>query len=90
MTSVYFETLTLSVRGGLSKGTLKTTIEVATFDLCNFSTIHSHGSILGSFESQEPQLPFWRPQICIVHCACACAICIVRLIRKPRASLTKF
>ena len=50
--------LTLSLPGGLSKETFTTTIEVATFQLCNFSTIHSHGSILGSFESQEPQLSF--------------------------------
>ena len=59
--------LTLSLRGGLSNGTLKTTIEVATLELCNFSTIHCHGSILGSFESQEPQLSFSRPQICVVR-----------------------
>ena len=50
--------LTLSVRG-----TLKTTIEVATLELCNFSTIHSHASILGSFESQKPQFSFSRPEI---------------------------
>ena len=35
--------LILSLREGLSKGTLKTTIEVAIFELCNFSTIHSPG-----------------------------------------------
>ena len=50
--------LTLSLLGGQSKETLKTTIEVATFELCNFSTIHSHGSNVGSFESQETGLSF--------------------------------
>ena len=49
---------TLPLLEGLSKETFKTTIEVATFELCNFSTIHS--LILGSFESQEPQLSFSR------------------------------
>ena len=35
-------------------------MKYATLQLCNFSTIHSHGSILDSFESQEPQLSFSR------------------------------
>ena len=39
-------------------------IQYATLELCNFSTIHSHGSILGSFESQEPQFSFSRPENC--------------------------
>ena len=50
--------LTLSLRGGLSKRTLKTTIEVATFELCSFSTIYSRGSILGSFESRASAFIF--------------------------------
>ena len=53
--------LTLSRLMGQSKETFKTTIEVSTFELCNFSTIHSHGSILCSFESQEPQISFSLP-----------------------------
>ena len=60
--SFYMRTLslTLSLLGGLSKETFKTTIEVATFQLCNFLTIYSRGSIFGSFKSQEPQLSFLR------------------------------
>ena len=64
LTQMFTLMITLSVRGRLSKGTLKTTIEVATLELCNFSTQHSHGSTLGSFESQEPQFSFSRPEIC--------------------------
>ena len=38
---------------------LKLQSNIQTLQLCNFLTIHSHGSILGSFESQEPQLSFF-------------------------------
>ena len=53
---------TLSLLGGLSKETFKTTIEVATFELCNFSTIHSHGSILGSFKPRASAFIFASQQ----------------------------
>ena len=50
----------------LSKETFKTTIKHETLQLCNFLTIHSHGSILGSFESQETRILFSRPKICVM------------------------
>ena len=43
--SLFWLTLSLHVRGTV-KNTFKTKIKVATLQLCNFSTIHSHGSIL--------------------------------------------